>query len=515
MNPNRRAFLADVGNGMLVASIGPALARDLGFSSAAADDRAERLTFGALEPWVSLMQETPADKLLPVLVGKLKGGTSLRTLVAAAALANARTFGGNDYVGFHTLMALPPALDMAQALPETIRPLPVLKVIHRNAQRIQEFGGSSKEVLHLVEPESLSPGAPGGEILRQATRQADDRQAERVFAAIARGPAGEAFNHLQFAVQDEVDVHRVVLAWRAWVCLDLTGREHAHTLLRQSVRYCVAIEQNLRKNNRPGSAIRTVLPKLLDQYRLVGRPLGTRRADDGWIVETARVVYGPDRERAADTIAAALADGISPESVGEAISVAANLLVLHDPGRPEKWATANKPAGSVHGDSIGVHASDAANAWRNIARVGDQRNTVASLIVAAFHTAGQSDTMNPDPFPLPEHLDRVTNTEPERLLREAEGAIRTKDQLRAAAIVHRYGELGHPARPVFDLLLRYGISEDGALHAEKYYRTVTEEYQSTRPALRFRQVVALTRVTASEYGWPAPGYAEARQLLGV
>ena len=79
--------------------------------------------------------------------------------------------------------------------------------------------------------------------------------------------------------------------------------------------------------------------------------------------------------------------------------------------------------------------------------------------------------------------------------------------------MHRYGELGHPARPVFDLLLPYAVSEDGALHAEKYYRTTSEEFAATRPAFRWRQLVALARVTASEYGRPAPGYAEACQLL--
>ena len=64
-----------------------------------------------------------------------------------------------------------------------------------------------------------------------------------------------------------------------------------------------------------------------------------------------------------------------------------------------------------------------------------------------------------------------------------------------------------------DVLLRHGVSEDGALHAEKYYRTVTEEFAVTRPAFRWRHLVGLARVTASEYGRPAPGYAEARQLL--
>ena len=75
--------------------------------------------------------------------------------------------------------------------------------------------------------------------------------------------------------------------------------------------------------------------------------------------------------------------------------------------------------------------------------------------------------------------------------------------------------IAEESRQVFDLLLKYAVSEDGALHAEKYYRTVTEEFATIRPAFRGRQMVALARVTASEYGFPAPGLEEARELLGV
>ena len=93
------------------------------------------------------------------------------------------------------------------------------------------------------------------------------------------------------------------------------------------------------------------------------------------------------------------------------------------------------------------------------------------------------------------------------------GAIRENDQARACALAQRYGEVVGKPRPLFDLLLRYAVSEDGALHAEKYYRTVTEEFAASRPAFRWRQLAALARVTASEYGFPAPGYTEACQLL--
>src|SRR5207245_328382 len=111
----RREFLADVGRGMLVATVGYSLASELGLApafGAGAADAADTLDFGPLEPLVRFMQETPAVKLIPALADKLKAGADLRRLVAAAALANARTFGGEDYVGFHTMMALAPSLHM-------------------------------------------------------------------------------------------------------------------------------------------------------------------------------------------------------------------------------------------------------------------------------------------------------------------------------------------------------------------------------------------------------------------
>jgi hypothetical protein len=138
MHRTRREFLADVGKGMLVAGVGSALAADLGLVGRAwADDAPEALTFGPLEPLVCLMQETAPDQLLPAVVERLRGGTSLAQVLAAAALANARKFGGEDYVGFHTMMALAPAWHMAAELPEARRALPVLKVLYRNTNRLQ------------------------------------------------------------------------------------------------------------------------------------------------------------------------------------------------------------------------------------------------------------------------------------------------------------------------------------------------------------------------------------------
>ena len=261
------------------------------------------------------------------------------------------------------MMAIAPAFHMAGELPEGRRALPVLKVLHRNASRIQEYGGPPREVLHPVQAATLPADRPGGEVLREKVRGANANDAERTFAALA-STADDALNNVLFAVQDACEVHRVVLPYRAWDLMGIIGREQAHTLLRQSVRYCVDRGEPNAARRALGS-VRTLVPRLLDQHRLLTREPGTRAGDDRWLEELSQTMFRGTPEQAADAAAAALADGYAPAAVAEAICLAANQLILRDNGRPQAEGP-NKPAGSIHGDSIGVHACDSANAWRNL-----------------------------------------------------------------------------------------------------------------------------------------------------
>src|SRR5436190_6141692 len=272
----RREFLADVGRGMLVATVGYGIAHELSLAPAFAADAPDALDFGPLESLVRFMQETPADKLLPALAGKLKSGADLRRLVAAGALANARTFGGEDYVGFHTMMALAPSFHMARELPESLQPLPVFKVLYRNTNRMQEKGGRKEEVLHAIKPAQLAEGQQGADAVREAVRRKSVDEAERLLATIAQGGASDALNDLLFTVQDTTEVHRVVLPYRAWDLLDLIGKEHAHTLLRQSVRYCVKAESG--SHTAAWDGPRTLLPKMPEQHKLLEKSPGVRAA---------------------------------------------------------------------------------------------------------------------------------------------------------------------------------------------------------------------------------------------
>jgi len=512
----RREFLRNVTTGAVVASVGSGMAADLGFSAAFADEGPERLAFGRLEPLVGLMQETPAARLIPMLVERLRQGTQLREVVAAAALANARSFGGEDYIGFHTMMAMGPAFHMAGELPEARRALPVLKIVHRNSSRIQDSGHARSDTLRPVRPARLPEGRPGADVLRDSVRQRNLDEAEGNFAALA-GSADDAFNNVLHAVQDGCEVHCVVMPYRAWDLLGIIGRDNAHTLLRQSVRYCVRAERN-QHTQRVFGPVREMVPRLLDQHRLLTR-MGTRQAEDAWIDELSRTIFAATPARAADAAAAALAEGFHPNAVGDAITLAANQLVLRDNGRARVEGP-NKPIGSIHGDSIGVHACDSANAWRNMARISNPRNRAVCLILGAWQVAHDraergGNFLTWEPYPRAEAREAIRSVAADRLLPSLEDAIRNRDQVRAAAIVHRVSEGNPSPRPLFDLMLRTAISEDGALHAEKFYRTVSEEFASTRPAFRWRHLIALARVTASQHGYAAPGHADACRLLGV
>jgi hypothetical protein len=510
---NRRAFLSDVGCGMLVAGLGTCLANDLGFSTAFANEGSDGIPLGEYASLVDLMRNTPAEKLQPLLAQMVvKGQVDLKKLIAAGALANAVTFGGCDYVGFHTAMAMLPALGMSEMLVDRRQPLPVLKVLYRNSQQIQSVGGASKTTLEAIHAaEHASEGDVGIQI-RDACRKADVERGEKLLAGVSGSPLN-AFNALQPAIQDDLNVHRFVFAHRTYGLVGLLGEEYSYSMLRQCVRLCADHERQRVEHKNPESPIRALLPKLLDQYKLAGKQLGKRDPGDDAVNELCLAIYNGPNDKAAEAAAAAISDGIDPEAIGEAISLASNLYVLRQ--GTDKWRT--------HGDSAGVHSSDATNAWRNMARIAEPRYAVSGLIVAAYHAGIQSAPFQTPAYPTEEHRAQVKQRNAADLLAETEDAIRHNDQGRAAAAMQIYGENGHAVESALELMLKYAVSEDGRLHGEKYFQTVREEYNTIRPAFRWRQIVALARVTSSAYGYNredkhgfrAAGYEDACKQLGV
>jgi hypothetical protein len=507
---SRRAFFDEVGGGMMAAALGPSLAAELGLAVVRADE-AERGA-GRLAPLCDLLQGTPADALMPILVEKIRAGTTLRELAAAGALANARGCGGDDYVGFHTFMAIGPALAMSAERSGKNAALPVLKVLHRNARRLQELGGAKASGLKPSAPRADSP--PQSDEIRVAVRSSDRNRAEGLLdAAVAESPAA-GYDALLYEATDAADVHRVVLAQRSWDMIDIVGREHALAMLRQSLNYCLKHEERSAKHE---ADLRTVAPKLFDRHRLATLETGARDPGEKWFDDFSKLLFTANPGQAAEAAALALVEGVAPKFIFEAAALAANEMVLREPGRRGREISAGKPEGSVHGDSIGVHASDSANAWREIARVAKTRHRHAAVLLAAYQVARDrtergGDLEKRDAHPSAERLEEARKLDAAQWIGALEEAIRGRDQARAAAVA--YVAADGQGEAAFDVLRRHAVTADGALHSEKYYRTVRIECAAARPGRRNRYLAALARVTASAFGFEAPGVKAAAKLLG-
>jgi hypothetical protein len=498
---SRREFLSQVGRGMFVASVGSALAIDMGLTPAfAAEASAGRISFGAMDGLVDLLQATPVNKLLPLVVEKLKGGTTLKEFTAAAALANARAFGGEDYIGFHTLMALGPALHMAGQMDEKQAALPVLKVLYRNTEEIQKTGKSNSDTIKPIQvaASNFPSSANVAGAIRDAVHRGDRAAAEQLLAtSVAQSPA-DGFNNLLPTVDESTDVHRVVLMHRAWDMLSIVGPENALSMLRQSLGYCL---KNEKYANQYAGEVRKVLPAVMDQFKLDSRECGTKDADVKWVLDMVNTLFTATPQQGAEAVAAAIVDGINPLRITEAISLTANQLTLRDAGRTAKQVQPGKPEGSVHGLNANT------------------RNKNAALVLAGYQVALDRTERGGDfqtwkNRPLEEDMAKVKSTKICDLLGDLKVAIEANDQSRACAVVAKYGEEGHAEANVLHVLRDYAVSQDGALHAEKYYKTTSDDFANTSKQLRWRHLVALARVTASEFGREAAGHHEACELLG-
>ncbi len=172
-----------------------------------------------------------------------------------------------------------------------------------------------------------------------------------------------------------------------------------------------------------------VLPKLLDQYKLLGQQPGTRdgRRRLGRAAEP-RSIYGGEPGAGRRRGRRGAGRGLRAGGRRRGDLAGGQPARAARPRPRPRTDSAGKPVGSVHGDSVGVHASDAANAWRNIAagqqpaqhgRQPDRRRVP--------HGRPERRADSRTPYPLAEHLEKVKATDAgRRCSRETEAAIQAQ-----------------------------------------------------------------------------------------
>src|SRR5881628_3558201 len=324
---------------------------------------------GDIEPLVQFIEETDGSQILEATLAKLREGLSVKKLLTASALAVTRSSDlppGHHGGPLHPLVGLHAVSHLVERLEGEHQFLPVL----------QHVALSNKHIHHpAMGPYALLEFEPMDEGGIEATKDA-------FFAAVNRGESNMADHYflwlwdhmppvealdilLTVAIPKNVlDDHYFIFPAFTWRAIEWLGREYLPVLMRPAVRYVTRYPLS------PGVP---EIEALLDEYQLLTRPLRQQTGDD----ETPAI--GRLGEAIGQCsifadipvmLAKALADGLSLEGTGEALSIGAAGLFLR----------------SLTGNPMDVHLHTSVNLRRYLIQLEGLSLRNKLLVLLLWHT---------------------------------------------------------------------------------------------------------------------------------
>src|SRR5712692_9740613 len=306
----------------------------------------------SIEPLVQFIEETPPGEILDRTLDKLRAGVPTQTMLTASALAVLRSTdmpSGHHGGPLHPLAGLYAVSELVGRLEGEQRFVPVL----------QHVALSNKHIHHpAMGPYTLLEFAPEDAGGVDATKAA-------FFAAVNRGESNQA-DHLFLWLWDNVpqiealdllltvaipknvvDDHYFAFPGFTWRALETLGTDYLKVLMRPTVRYVSRF---------PVAPSTLTIDELIEEHQLMTRVTRQQSGDD----ETAAVGELGDAIGRVDVfadipvlIAKALAQGLSLEGAGEALSIGAAGLFLR----------------SLGGNPMDVHLHTSANLRRYLLKL--------------------------------------------------------------------------------------------------------------------------------------------------
>jgi hypothetical protein len=495
----------------------------------------------AIEPLVQFIEETAPSEILDRTLEKLRGGIAPQTMLTASALAVVRSSDlppGHHGGPLHPLAGLHAITKLVGRLEGEDRFLPVLQHVALSNKHVHDPVTSP---FCLLEFAPLDPS--GAEVSRTADLAADGSgeaiTAEGIEAAKAaflkacsRGesnkadhiflwlwdhvPAIEAFDLLLSVAmpKNTLDDHYFLFPGYLWRGLEALGREHMKVLMRPAVRYVARF---------PTQKTIPDVDRLIEEHGLLSRVLRQRTGED----ETSKI--GEIGEAIAGVtvytdipvmLAKALAEGLSLEGAGEALSIGAAGLFLR----------------SLTGNPMDVHLHTSANLRRYLVLLDglSMRNRLLALLL--WHTGPEVRStqyrMQPAPQPDPEAVAALPPRSQEELLEAITQSIFTQPptdwskvsnlgQMRAVPevkitvnLAQQYVNCRYDPQVLIDRLAQIVCHDNFTeMHAFKHHQAVIEEFRATREPWRWMHLVCACQAAAISFGKNMSVYEDAIELL--
>ncbi len=472
-----------------------------------------------IEPLVQFIEETPAGEIVDRTLEKLRAGIPTRTMLTASALAVTRSsdlppghHGGplHPVAGVHAVSQLSGRLEGEQ------RFVPILQHVALSNRHINhpEMGP-----YNLMEFKPLDAGgveATKAAFLHSVTR-GETNKADHFFLWLWQNiPAVEALDLLLTVAipKNVLDDHYFIYPAFTWRSVEALGQEHLAVLMRPAVRYVARF---------PRAPAIPEIEALLSEYKLLSCVTRMHSGED----ETAAIgQLGEAIGRCTVfndipvMLAKALAEGLSLEGAGEAMSIGAAGLFLR----------------SLTGNPMDVHLHTSANLRRYLLRLDgiSLRNKI--LLLLLWHTGPEVKStqrrMEPAPQPDPAAVAALPARSQDELLEALSqsiydqpptdwskvtnlGLMRAVPEVKITMnLAQQYVDRGYDPEVLIkrlgEIVCRDNFTE---MHAYKHHQAIVEEFHATRAPWRLMHLVAGAQAAAISHGKSMETYEGALELL--
>jgi hypothetical protein len=478
----RRGFLASS-----AAAAALAQTADLGFlgrlpavTAAEAKGATGKVQFDpSIEPLVSLLEETDRGKLLERVAGEIHAGRSYRDVVAALQLAGVRNVKPRPEVGFkfHAVLVVNSAMLASLSGPDEHRWLPIFWALDyfKDAQADQR----RKEawVMQAVNDSNMPTADQAAKAFTNAMDSWDEMAADAAIARLARSAGIDQTYELfyRYAARDFRSIgHKAIFVANSHRTLETIGVEHAEPIMR-SLAFALLMHEG-------GNPAKGDAPADRSWRANVPRAASLRHdwLDGKLDASVTQSLLEAFRTQSADEISEAVVatinKGVAPQSVWDAIFLAAGELLMRQPA------------------IVPLHAVTTSNALNYLWRASADDTTRRMLLLQAaayipfFREAASGRGKLPDL-----KIDAITIESPKGTGAEAVGEIfadvSSDPKSAARKTLGWLASHGQPG-PLIDAARVLVFLKGNDAHDYKFSSAVLEDWQHISPEFRDRYLAS-------------------------
>jgi len=430
----------------------------------------------AIDPLIRLLENTPRDRLLEEVGGRVRNGLSYQQLLAALLLAGVRNIQPRP-VGFkfHAVLVVNSAHLASIASPEADRWLPIFWALDQFKSSQAQDEREGDWTMSPANELKLPPSHKARQAFIEAMDNWDEPAADSAITALARtAGANELFElFCRYGARDFRDIgHKAIYVANSWRTLQAIGWQHCEPVLR-SLAYGLLDrrgDSNPAKSDQPADRPWRRNAELAKKIRADwphGKP---DRAATREVLDTLRTA---NADEACDKVVELLNREVAPQSIWDALFDAAGELLMRRPGIVSLHAVTSTNALHFAFQQSANDETRRLLLLQNAAFLplfrGDL-NAAKDLRIDEFSPAEIKKTATPS---LPEIFDEIG-----------------RDRMSAARKVLAYLGAGESPEEFIQAARRTVFLKGRDSHDYKFSSAVLEDYAQISPAWRDRFLAA-------------------------